>query len=313
MNLQHLYGTIITIFSQGKEDQMSDEKTVFSKEKTLSFEVFPPKKDDEFASAFEVLDKLCALKPDYISVTYGAGGSRAGKTVEICSYIQNKLGIPAISHLTTVGASKAGISETVSSLKKENVTHIMALRGDRPADMTDEAYDSREFEHASDLIAYFRSEEAGELATGLHFAAACYPEKHYEAFSMETDLRNLKLKQDLGAEHFISQLFFDNDYFYTFLEKAEGKGITVPVSAGIMPITSPRQIGTIVALSGSSIPKQFADIIAKYGENADEMRKAGIDYAIRQIRDLRENGVSHIHIYSMNKPKTTAEIVGGIN
>ena len=273
---------------------------------TLSFEVFPPKKDGEFEKAFEVLDALGQLKPDYISVTYGAGGSRAGKTVEIASYIQNKLHIDAVAHMTCVGSKREQLLEVYRELKAHNVSHVLALRGDRPKDMSDEQYAARDFEHASDMMAFLKEN------TDLHLAGACYPEKHYECFSMESDLNNLKKKQDAGAEFFISQLFLDNDFYYTFLEKASKKGITVPICAGIMPITSVKQIGTSITLSGSSVPKAMADILATYGDNPDDMRKAGVDYAIRQIRDLRENGVQHIHLYSMNRPKTTAEIVTGV-
>ena len=184
--------------------------------------------------------------------------------------------------------------------------HVLALRGDRPKDMDDEQFLSRDFEHASDMMAFLKEN------TDLHISGACYPEKHYEAFSMEADLKNLKLKQDAGAEFFISQLFFDNDYYYTFLEKAAKKGITVPICAGIMPITTAKQIGTTVTLSGSSVPKALSDLFALYADSPEDMRKAGIDYAIRQIRDLQENGVNDIHIYTMNKPKMAAEIMGAI-
>lgn len=279
---------------------------LMNRKDTLSFEVFPPKKDGEFEKAFEVLDSLGALGPDYISVTYGAGGSRSGKTVEIASYIQNTLGIDAMAHLTCVGSRREQLLGVCGELKKNNVTHILALRGDRPKDMTDEQFLSRDFEHASDMMGFLREH------TDLHLAGACYPEKHYESFSMESDLNNLKKKQDAGAEFFISQLFLDNDYYYAFLEKAAKKGITVPICAGIMPITSAKQIGTSITLSGSSVPKAMADLLATYGDNPDDMRKAGVDYAIRQIRDLKGNGVKHIHLYSMNRPKTTGEIVDGI-
>lgn len=141
---------------------------------------------------------------------------------------------------------------------------------------------------------------------------ACYPEKHFECFSKETDLHNLKIKQEAGADFFITQLFFDNDYFYDFMDRAEKKGITIPVCAGIMPVTSASQLGTTVSLSGSSIPKAFSDLIAAYGDNPQDMRKAGIDYAIRQILDLKGNGAEHIHIYTMNKPKMASEIISGI-
>ena len=281
-------------------------QNMFENKRSISFEVFPPKKDGEFEAAFEILDAMGKLSPDFISVTYGAGGSRSGKTVEIASYIQNKLGIDAMAHVTCVGSKKEQLLEVYSALKENGVSHVLALRGDRPKDMSDEQFASRDFAHASDMMAFLKEN------TDLHMAGACYPEKHFESFSMESDLNNLKKKQDAGAEFFISQLFFDNDFYYSFLERASKKGITVPICAGIMPITSAKQIGTTITLAGSSVPKALADIIATYGENPEDMRKAGIDYAIRQIRDLQENGVNDIHIYTMNKPKMAKEIVDSI-
>lgn len=281
-------------------------QNMFENKRTVSFEVFPPKKDGEFDAAFETLDAMGKLSPDFISVTYGAGGSRSGKTVEIASYIQNTLGIDAMAHLTCVGSKKEQLLQVCADLKAHNVNHVLALRGDRPRDMSDKQYASRDFAHASDMMTFLAEN------TDLHIAGACYPEKHFESFSMESDLGNLKRKQDAGAKFFISQMFFDNDFYYHFLEKAAKKGITVPICAGIMPITAAKQIGTTITLAGSSIPKALADIIATYGENAEDMRKAGIDYAIRQIRDLQENGVNDIHIYTMNKPKMAKEIVDAI-
>lgn len=281
-------------------------QNMFEHRHTLSFEVFPPKKDGDFESAFEVMNALGALSPDFISVTYGAGGSRAGKTVEIASYIQNTLGIDAVAHMTCVGSRKETLLEIAGTLKEHHIRHVLALRGDRPRDMSDEQFASRDFAHANDMMQFLKEN------TDLHLAGACYPEKHFESFSMESDLNHLRKKQEAGAEFFISQLFFDNDYFYSFLEKAEKKGITVPICAGIMPITSAGQIGTTITLSGSSIPKALSNLIAAYGDKKEDMRKAGIDYAIRQIRDLQENGVNDIHIYAMNKPKMTREIVEAI-
>ena len=281
-------------------------KDIFSKKKTLSFEVFPPKKDGEFEAAFEILDSLGKLKPDFISVTYGAGGSRSGKTVEIASYIRNQLGIDAVAHMTCVGSRKEDLLLVAESLGEHHVEYVLALRGDRPRDMSDEQYASRDFAHASDMVEFLKKN------TRLRMAGACYPEKHYECFSMESDLNNLLKKQQAGAEFLISQLFFDNDYYYAFLEKTRRKGITIPICAGIMPITSSKQIGTTVSLSGSSVPKALADLIANYGDSKEDMRKAGIDYAIRQIRDLQENGVKHIHLYTMNKPKMAGEIAKAI-
>ena len=281
-------------------------QSYFKKDPTLSFEVFPPKKEDEFEQVFSVLDKLSTLSPDFISVTYGAGGSKSKKTVEIASYIQNTLHIQALAHLTCVGNTAAQVESVINELKAHHVDHVLALRGDRPRDMTDEQFNSREFAHASDLMHYLKEQ------AHLHIAGACYPEKHFESFSMESDLNHLKEKQDAGAELLITQLFFDNDYFYNFREKAAKKGIVIPICAGIMPITTAKQIGTTVSLSGSSVPKAMSDMIAKYADSPEDLRKAGIDYAIRQILDLKENNVDGIHIYTMNKPKMAAEIVAAI-
>ena len=277
--------------------------------KTLSFEVFPPKKEDEFEAAFSIMKKLSALSPDFISVTYGAGGSRSMKTIEIADYIQNTLHIDALAHMTCVGATKSSIDAVVSEMKKRSLRNVLALRGDRPQYMTDEQYNSREFEHATDLVSYLHTSNTD---MELCIAGACYPEKHYEAPDMATNLAYMKQKQECGVTFFISQLFFDNNFFYRFAELAEKSGITAPILPGIMPLTSAKQLNTTVTLSGSSIPKVLADMIANYGENPDDMRKAGIDYAINQIRDLKEHDVAGIHIYTMNRPKMTAEIVSNI-
>lgn len=282
-------------------------KDLLNKTKTsLSFEVFPPKTEDEFQGIYSKLDALAALQPDFISCTYGAGGSKSGKTFEIASYIQNTLHIDAIAHITCVGFQKSDLEKNWKMLEKEGICHVLALRGDRPKTMTDEQFQNREFFYATDMIRYLKEH------TSLKLAGACYPEKHFEAESFETDLKHLKEKVDAGAEFLISQLFFSNDVFYRFQERAADLGITVPICAGIMPITSAKQIGTSVSLSGSSVPKELSDIIANYGEKPEEMRKAGIDYAVRQIRELKEHGVDGIHIYTMNRPKTAAEIIAKI-
>ena len=272
----------------------------------LSLEVFPPKKEDEFDNAKQVLQKLSELHPDFISVTYGAGGSKSKKTVEIASYIENELHIPALAHMTCVGSKKEDLLQVTAELKKANVSHILALRGDRPQWMDDEQYENRDFAHASDMTAFLKEN------TDFHVAGACYPEKHFEAADFASDLKNLKKKAEAGAEFLITQLFFDNSCFYRFLEEKEKAGISLPVCAGIMPITSSKQLGTTVSLSGSSVPKQLADIIAAYADHPDDMRKAGIDYAIHQILDLKKHGVDGIHIYTMNRPKTAASIVEAI-
>lgn len=272
----------------------------------LSFEVFPPKKDEEFDNAYQIIQELGKLNPDFISCTYGAGGSRSGKTIDISSYIQNELHIDAIAHITCVGFTKEDLKKNCDALREAGINHVLALRGDRPQTMTDEQFDNREFYYATDLVQYLKEN------TDMRISGACYPEKHFEAPNFEEDLRHLKEKVDAGVSSLISQMFFDNEYFYRFLDKARSLGIEVPVHAGIMPITTAKQLGTTVSLSGSSVPKELADIIATYGDNKEDMRKAGIDYAVRQIRDLKAHGVDGIHIYSMNKVKTTTEICGMI-
>ncbi len=272
----------------------------------LSFEIFPPKKDSGFPSAFAVAKELFDIHPDFISVTYGAGGSQSKRTVEIASYIQNELHIPAVAHLTCVGSTREDIRKMCGEFQKNSISNVLALRGDRPKDMSDEQYNGREFFYASDLIEYLGSH------TDFRIWGACYPEKHFESLSRESDLLHTKEKQEKGVSQFITQMFFDNDYFYEFREKAKQKGITAPIHAGIMPITRIGQLGTSVSLSGSSIPKSLSDLIAAYGENPDDMYKAGIDFAIKQCNDLIKNGVDGIHIYTMNKPLVAKEIVNGL-
>jgi len=269
----------------------------------VSFEVFPPKKDGNFERAFEVVRSLSDCRPEFISVTYGAGGSKSKKTLDIASYIQQECHTMAVAHLTCVGSTRAEILKRCKEFEKKQISHVLALRGDRPKDMGDEQFDSREFFYAADLIQFLKEN------SNLHLMAACYPEKHFEARSMEDDLRHMKEKQDLGVECFISQMFFDNPLFLAFWDRAFAVGISRPVYAGIMPITSAKQLGTSVSLSGSSVPKKLADVIAKYGDNPEDMYQAGIEYAVRQIRDLKAQGVDGIHIYTMNKPEVAAEIM----
>lgn len=273
---------------------------------SLSFEVSPPKTEDEFQAIFGKLDTLATLQPDFISCTYGAGGSNAGKTIEIASYIQNHLHIDTVAHMTCVGFQQSDLQKNCELLKKEGIHYVMALRGDRPQTMGDEQFNSREFLYASDMIRYLKAN------TSFSLVGACYPEKHYEAASFESDLLHLKEKVEAGASFLVTQLFFNNDIFYRFRERVADMGITVPICAGIMPIISAKQISRSINLSGSSVPKKLEDIIAKYGNDKEAMRKAGIDYAVCQILDLQEHGVDGIHLYTMNWPKTTAQIVAQI-
>ena len=282
------------------------ENTINHKQTGISFEVFPPKKDEEFDNVYQVLRELGTLNPDFISCTYGAGGSRAGKTIEISSFIQKELCINALAHITCVGFTKEDLQQNCNALQKAGINRVLALRGDRPQTMTDEQFNSREFYYAADLVHYLKEH------TDMQISGACYPEKHFESPSFEEDLRHLKEKVDMGVSFLISQMFFDNACFYRFLDRVNTMDIDVPIHAGIMPITSSKQLGTSVTLSGSSIPKELADMIAKYGDDKEDMRKAGVDYAIRQILDLKEHGTDGIHIYTMNRVKTTSEIMAQI-
>ena len=281
-------------------------KNLFNANKLiLSCEVYPPKKEDEFEKIFDVLDRIAALSPDFISVTYGAGGSNVGKNVEIAAYIK-KLGIESLAHITCIGYSRTNIDEGLARLKEVGVDNVLALRGDIPKGMSAEDFKSRDFEHASDMIAYIK-----ELG-GFGIAGACYPEKHFEAPDSTTDLMNLKRKVAAGCDFLVSQLFFDNSFFYRLVDNASRIGINVPIDAGIMPVTSAKQLGTTVTLSGTSIPKSLSDIIAKYGDSPEDMKKAGIDYAVRQAIDLADHGVHGIHVYAMNKPGLVSEIFDAV-
>lgn len=268
----------------------------------FSCEVFPPKRDDDMYEIFQTLDAIEDMKPDFISVTYGAGGSNSRKTAKIASYIQNVCDVEALAHMTAVGMTKESLTERLEELKKKSVRRILALRGDKPRTMTEEEFEAREFRYASDLIRGIRA--FGDF----RLAAACYPEKHPESPDVETDLAYLKEKCDLGVSELITQMFFDNEKFYRFRENLDRVGISAELHAGIMPITKVNQLGTSVSLSGSSVPTELSNMIARYSEDPAGMRKAGIEYAVRQVEDLMKNGIAGIHIYTMNKADVTREI-----
>ena len=272
----------------------------------FSCEVFPPKRDDDMYEIFQTLDQLEGLTPDYISVTYGAGGSNSKKTAKLSAYIQNLCDVEALAHMTAVGMTKEALPERLAELQKEGVRRILALRGDKPKLMTEEEFENREFRYAADLIRGIRD------FGGFKIAAACYPEKHPESADYETDIRYLKEKCELGVDELITQMFFDNTKFYDFMDRLDKAGVKTPVHAGIMPITKVNQLGTSVSLSGSSVPTELSNLIARYAEDPEGMRKAGIEYAVNQIDDLLRHGISGIHIYSMNKADITKEIYAAI-
>ena len=277
----------------------------------ISFEIFPPKEDGDEAvlKTQEVLNRLDALSPAFISVTYGAGGSNSKKTLDLIRYIKQNLKVSPLAHITCVGYQKSDLKKVLEELTEIGCSKILALRGDRPKWMTDEQFEGMDFAHAKDMIQYVRKEEAAGAFPSFDIAAACYPEGHPESESPEKDLAHLKEKVEEGASMLITQMFFDNDIFYRFREKAEKTGIHAPLHAGIMPITSAKQLGTSVSLSGSSIPKALSDLIAKFGDKPEDMRKAGIDFAVRQILDLMEHGTEGTHIYTMNRSKSMEELM----
>lgn len=280
-------------------------KSIFQSDKTvLSCEVFPPKRNDDMYTIFKTLDEIQTYHPDFISVTYGAGGSTSKKTATIAAYIQNICEIEALAHLTSVAMDEAFLRQMVHELNAKGVYNVLALRGDQPRDMSDEVFQNRHFKHASDIIPIIQDAAEKEIC----IAAACYPEKHPESATVEDDLTYLRKKADTGIDFFITQMFFDNGKFFEFRENARAHGIQTPITAGIMPITSAKQIGTSVQLSGSSIPTELSNLLAKYGDNPEDMQKAGIDYAIRQIEQLINNQVDGIHLYTMNKSDVTREI-----
>ena len=269
----------------------------------LSFEIFPPKKEEALKNIDATLERLCDLHPDFISVTFGAGGSTAdNRTVEIAKKIKNNYGVEPIVHLTCLHYGKEEINEILTQLKEAEIENILALRGD----VNPNVPMKHDFKYANELVEFIKSQ--GDF----HISGACYPETHLEAVDAITDIHNLKKKVDAGASHLISQLFFDNEAFYRFYEKTRIAGINVPVEAGIMPVTNKAQIERMVNTCGASLPMKFERILHKYEENKEALFDAGMAYAINQIVDLIANDVEGIHIFTMNNPKVAGRICDGI-
>ena len=265
----------------------------------FSFEVFPPKKDSDVTVVYNTLEQLGDLHPDFISVTYGAGGSAAGaSTTELVRYIKENLHTESIAHLTCVNSTHADIDAKILEFKENGIENVLALRGDINPNIPPK----HEFLHASDLIEYMKPR------SDMSFSGGCYPEVHPESESLVEDIRHLKRKVDAGASHLISQLFFDNNSFMDFLEKARIAGINVPIEAGIMPCVNAKQIQRMVSMCGASLPLKFTKMINRYGDNPEAMRDAGIAYAVDQIIDLVAQGVDGIHLYTMNNPYIARKI-----
>ncbi len=271
------------------------------KKRVFSLEIFPPKRTGNIQSIYDTVDQLTMLSPDFISVTYGAGGSMVNNlTCEITSTIKKKYNIESVAHLTCVNSSKDDVKKMIKLYLENGIENVMALRGDKIPDESQKT----DFLHANELAIELQRHSQGKL----DILGACYPEAHYESSTLEEDIQNLKYKIGAGADVLISQLFFDNDKFYSFLEKTRSFGITVPISAGVMPIVSSSQISKTISLSGASLPKEFAEILNKYENNPNMLYEAGIDYAANQIRDLVKNKVDGIHLYTMNRADVSIKV-----
>ena len=271
-----------------------------NKKPTLSFEVFPPKSSDTYESVKIATEGIAKLKPDYMSVTYGAGGGTSDYTVSIAANILKNYGVTPLAHLTCLSSGKDKIADVLESLKENGIENILALRGDIPTDA--DPNQKREYHYAYELIEDIK--KYGDFCIG----GACYPESHTESHNSEDDIRHLKEKVDAGCDFLTTQMFFDNSILYSFLYKIREAGINVPVVAGIMPVTNAKQIKRICELSGTYLPRRFKSIVDRFGDNPDAMKQAGIAYATEQIIDLLANGVNNIHVYSMNKPDVAKSI-----
>lgn len=275
------------------------------KKVTISFEVFPPKTEFDFEAVQKAALEVAALSPDFMSVTYGAGGGTRGNTVALASEIQQKSGVTAIAHLTCVGADRASIRGALDSMKSSGIENVLALRGDMPADFSGDPF--TDFRYASELVSEIRA--YGDFCVG----GACYPEGHVDAASKTEDIQNLKIKVDAGCDFLTTQMFFDNNIFYNFLYRVREGGIFVPIIPGVMPITRASQVARAIALSGTNMPERFRNLVDHFGGNAAAMQQAGIAYATDQIIDLIANGISYIHVYSMNKPHVARAIMANLS
>ena len=268
---------------------------------SVSFEVFPPRADAPFGPVRDAVSRLALQKPSFMSVTYGASGNAQANTAAIAGFVQ-QCGVPALAHLTCVSATREGIEREVSLLRAAGVKNVLCLRGDLPKDAPAV---SGEFAHAVDLVRVL-------AGSGLCLGGACYPECHPDCEHIEDDIAHLREKVEAGLDFVTTQMFFDNNIFYRYLAKLRDRGVTVPVIAGIMPVTNGRQIGRICRISGTYLPSRFTAIVDRYGDKPQAMLDAGIAYATAQIVDLFANGVNAVHIYTMNRPEVAERIMANL-
>ncbi len=273
---------------------------------SLSFEVFPPKTDSSFESVEAAVHEIAALKPAFMSVTYGAGGGTSQYTLEIAKRIKSDHGVPTLAHLTCVSSTRQSVKERIDAMKEAGIENVMALRGDIPAQRKDEDRAGWDYRYAVDLIEELRGQ-------GFCIGGACYPEVHPESRCQKDDLLRLKEKVDAGCDFLTTQMFFDNNLLYNFLYKIREMGITVPVVAGIMPITNANQLERALTLSGSFVPQRFKAMVDKFGNDPKSMKQAGIAYATDQIIDLFANNISNVHVYSMNNADVARSIQNNLS
>lgn len=272
-----------------------------SEHPSLSFEVFPPKTSTAFETVRHATEEIAELKPSFMSVTYGAGGGTSQYTLDIAKNIKERHGVPTLAHLTCVSSTRETVKDKIRAIKDAGIENIMALRGDIPEGMDIDA--PRDYAHAADLIRELREADPTFCIGG-----ACYPEIHPESRNQKDDIMYLKEKVDAGCQFLTTQMFFDNGLLYNFLYKIREAGITVPVIAGIMPITNANQLERAIKLSGSFIPQRFKSLVDRFGYDPETMKQAGIAYATDQIIDLYANNISNVHVYSMNKPDVAKKI-----
>ena len=274
------------------------------KELSLSFEVFPPKSEDVFDVVKNATEKIAALKPSFVSVTYGAGGGTSKYTLEIAENIKRSYGVETLAHLTCVSSDKNTVKERIKDMIDSGIENVMALRGDIPEDKINDDRSRWDYKHAVDLIREIKNSGANFCIGG-----ACYPEKHPESETSKDDIAFLKEKVDAGCDFLTTQMFFDNDLLYAFLYKIREAGINIPIIAGIMPITSAKQVERAIKLSGSFMPRRFKSLVDRFGNDPSAMKQAGIAYATDQIIDLYANNVKNVHVYTMNKPDVAEKIM----
>ena len=275
---------------------------------TMSFEVFPPKNETSFESVKSATEKIAKLCPSFMSVTYGAGGGTSEYTLNIAKNIKEMYGVPTIAHLTCVSSTRETVRQKIVQIKESGIRNIMALRGDIPAHLVGEDRSKWAYKHAVELVSELKSIDPDFCIGG-----ACYPEIHPESKDQREDIAYLKEKVDSGCDFLTTQMFFDNNLLYNFLYKIREAGITVPVIPGIMPITNAKQIERALKLSGSFVPRRFVSIVDKFGSNPAAMKQAGIAYATDQIIDLYANGITNVHVYSMNNPDVAEKILDNLS